>query len=44
MDDNITFTTDWTRDNSDQLSFDFMDTPYEYGDVTFTIGEKVDTK
>jgi len=44
MSDTITFTTDWTRDNSDQLSFNFMDTPYEYGDVTFTIGEKVDTK
>lgn len=44
MSDNITFTSDWTRDNSDQLSFDFMDTPYEYGDVTFTISEKVDTK
>lgn len=43
-DDTITLTTNWTTDNSDQLSFDFMDTPYEYGDVTFTISEKVDTK
>lgn len=44
LDDNITYTTDFSTENKDQLSFDFTSSPYEYGDVTFSIGDKEDKK